>query len=109
MSDTIRQHATRVWHRLLSRRRVSLAAVAGAAVLVSLRPSPALAESCQFIGGPQFGGIEAPMAEDADCTDPDYNEQTFVLDSTQQQMFTLPDGSTIPYTEVKGHFAAMKT
>ena len=77
-----------------------------AAVLIAL---PAFAVECRFIGGPQFGGIEPPLVIDAACTDPDYNEKTFVIDSTQQLTLKLPDGSTISYTEVKGHFPATST
>jgi hypothetical protein len=74
-----------------------------------LMASSALAATCQFIGGPQFGGIEPPLAVDATCMDPDYNDKTFVIDSTEQKTLRMPDGSTIPYTEVKGHFPATKT
>src|SRR2546427_469154 len=43
------------------------------AFFAALLVSPILAATCQFIGGPQFGGIEPPLRVDADCTDPDYN------------------------------------
>jgi hypothetical protein len=78
-------------------------------LLGSLAISPAFAAECKFIGGPQYGGTEPTLAVDANCADPDYNEKTLVIDSTQQQVLKLPDGSTIPYTEVKGHFPATKT
>jgi hypothetical protein len=109
MHDAIVQKATTVSPALLSRRRAFVAAAGGAALLVSLIALPAEAQTCKFIGGPQFGGIEPPMAVDAECTDPDYNAKTFVIDSTQHQTLTLPDGSTMTYTEVKGHFPATKT
>ncbi|HXB75628.1 MAG TPA: PKD domain-containing protein [Candidatus Acidoferrales bacterium] len=80
-----------------------------AALFASLLVSPALAATCQFIGVTQFGGIEPPLAVNADCTDPDYNDKTFVVDITQQQTVKLPDGSTISYTEVKGRFPATRT
>src|SRR5437879_4602485 len=80
-----------------------------ALLVLSFVASPALAADCKFIGGPQFGGAEPPLAVDAACIDPDYNEKTFVMDSTQQQTLRLADGLTIPYTEVKGHFPATRT
>ncbi len=84
--------------------------VLGVLVLIAaLLASRMLADECEFIGGPQFGGMEPPLAVDANCTDPDYNEKTFVIDSTRQQTLKLPDGTTIPYTEVKGHFPATRT
>ncbi|MCC4253927.1 hypothetical protein LL251_16060 [Sphingobium naphthae] len=46
---------------------------------------------------------------DADCMDPDYNESNFVIDSTKSLTLALPDGSSVPYTEVKGHFPATHT
>jgi hypothetical protein len=79
------------------------------ALFAALLVPPVFAATCQFIGVPQFGGIEPPLRVDADCTDPDYNEKTFVVDGTQQQTVKLPDGSTISYTEVKGHFPATRT
>src|SRR4051812_33633914 len=79
------------------------------ALFAALLVSPGLAATCAFTGGPQFGGIEPPLAVDADCIDPDYNDKTFVVDSTQQQTLKLPDGSTTSYTEVKGHFPATRT
>ncbi|WP_296306214.1 hypothetical protein [Pseudomonas sp.] len=45
---------------------------------------------------------------DATCVDPDYNKTTLVIDSKKNLMLSLPDGSSIPYTEVKGHFPATK-
>jgi hypothetical protein len=54
-------------------------------------------------------GAEAPFMIDASCVDPDFNEKTFITDSTKPLTLTLPDGSTIPYTEVKGHFPATRT
>ncbi|WP_247046281.1 tannase/feruloyl esterase family alpha/beta hydrolase [Arthrobacter rhizosphaerae] len=53
--------------------------------------------------------VEPPLAVDATCADPDYNEGTFVVDSKQQLVYTDPSGQTIPYTEVKGHFPATNT
>src|SRR4051794_15073004 len=83
--------------------------ILGALFASVLLVSPASADTCRFIGGPQFGGIEPPLAVDANCTDPDYNDKTFIIDSTQEQTVKLPDGSTIGYTEVKGHFPATRT
>src|SRR5689334_3295905 len=47
------------------------------ALVAMLLVSPVCAQTCRFIGGPQFGGIEPPLAVDGACTDPDYNEKTF--------------------------------
>lgn len=80
-----------------------------ASLLLTLMVLPAFAADCKFVGGPQFGGIEPPLTIDATCTDPDYNEKTFVVDSTQQLTLKLPDGSTVPYTEAKGHFPAIRS
>ena len=70
--------------------------------------SPAHAATCPSVGEPRFGD-EPPMMIDAQCVDPDYNEKTFVVDSTKSLSLTLPDGSAIPYTEVKGHFPPTHT
>ena len=79
------------------------------ALIAGLVATPTLAATCPALGGPQFAGIEPAMAVDADCTDPDYNEKTFVLDRTEQKTFALPDGTTISFTEVTGHFPASRT
>ena len=50
-----------------------------AAILLVLMVSPALAADCKLVGSPQVGGVEPPFAVDATCTDPDYNDKTFVL------------------------------
>src|SRR5579864_1534933 len=92
-----------------SHRRTRSMGAAGVAALAILMSAPTTAADCQFVDRPQFGGIEPPLAVNADCTDPDYNEKTFVLDSTEQKSLDLPDGSKIAYTEVKGHFPAAKT
>lgn len=83
----------------------SLAAVA---IALGVLASPVHADPCKVDGAPKFGG-EAPMIIDADCVDPDYNEKTFVIDSSSALSLTLPDGSSIPYTEVRGHFPATRT
>lgn len=84
------------------------ATLAMTVVLLSLGAPQAHAATCPEDGPPQFGA-EAPLLIDADCTDPDYNDKTFVLDSTKSLVLSLPDGSSIPYTEVKGHFPATRT
>jgi hypothetical protein len=84
-------------------------AVAGAALIAASAAAPVPAATCQFIGGPQFGGIEPPLAVDATCIDPDYNDQTFVTDSTEQKSLQLPDGTSVSYTELKGHFPATRS
>jgi PKD domain len=85
-----------------------LLALCAVAVPLALAAKPAMTETCEVVGKPQYGN-EAPMTIDADCLDPDYNDKTFVLDSTKSLTLTLPDGSSIPYTEVIGHFPATRT
>src|SRR5689334_12417345 len=89
--------------------RAALATASTAALLSVFVASPALATTCRAEGHPQFGGSEPSLLIDADCTDPDYNERTFVIDGTKSLTLKLPDGSMIPYTEVKGHFPATRT
>lgn len=89
--------------------RAGLLGTSAIAMMVGLVASPALAAPCPYLAGPQFAGIEQTMAVDADCIDPDYNESTFVSDKVEQKTLALPDGSTIPYTEVTGHFPATRT
>jgi hypothetical protein len=89
--------------------RVAAAGMALATTLGALAAFPAAAADCPFIGAPQFGGIEPWMAVDAACTDPDYNAKTLVIDGTERKTLDLPDGSKIAYTEVKGHFPALRT
>lgn len=79
------------------------------ALVATLLASSACADTCRFIGSPQFAGIEPPLAVDGVCTDPDYNDKSFVIDLTQEQTLKLSDGSTVRYTEVKGHFPATRT
>ena len=45
----------------------------------------------------------------ATCVDPDFNDKTLVIDSTQEQVLTTPGGVTIRYTEVKSHFPPLRT
>src|SRR3954469_2367578 len=79
------------------------------AVIVALMASTASAQTCKFVGGPQFGGIEPPLSVDAMCVDPDYNDKTMVIDSTIEKSLKIADGSTISYREVHGHFPALRT
>lgn len=89
--------------------RAGLLGTTGFAMIAALVASPALAAPCPTLSVAQFAGIEQTMAVDTDCTDPDYNESTFVLDKVEQKSFALPDGATIPYSEVTGHFPATQT
>lgn len=56
-----------------------------------------------------YSGVEPPLAVDGTCVDPDYNQSTLVIDSTQQLVHVDASGLVIPYTEVKGHFPATDT
>jgi hypothetical protein len=80
----------------------------GAAGLLLSLPFPAWAAACPADGAAMYGS-DAPLKVDAVCVDPDYNEKTFVIDSTNQLILALLDGKSIPYTEVKGHFPATKS
>lgn len=60
------------------------------------------------MGETLYGGIEPTMAVDAECTDPDYNSDTLVIDSTEQKTLKLPDGTLLAYTEVRSHFPARR-
>ena len=98
---------------LEGRRRAAVVAVAGAIALAALlAASPASAETCKFAPVRQIDkdvGVDPQLLIDGTCTDPDYNEGTFVVDKTEQLTFQVPDGPLIPYTEVTGHFPATKT
>jgi len=77
-----------------------------------LAVSPAAAAECEFAPTTQMNidtGVEPQLLIDAACTDPDYNESTFVIDKTEQLSLQVPDGPLIPYTEVTGHFPATRT
>lgn len=96
-------------------RRLALSAASlGALVLgAQVGASPALAADCRFAPIERINhdtGVEPRLMVTADCTDPDYNEKTFVVDKTEQKTFQVPDGGPlIPYTEISGHFPATKT
>jgi hypothetical protein len=75
--------------------------------------SPAAAATCRFAPVRQIDrdvGVEPQLLIDGTCIDPDYNENTFVVDKTEQLSLQVPDGGpAIPYTQVTGHFPASKT
>ncbi|MDB5279627.1 MAG: hypothetical protein JWR61_4582 [Ferruginibacter sp.] len=103
-------HFLGVIHSSMSREQVKkllfiFLSVAGGVLIGPI----ASAQPCNFVGRPQFGGIEPPMVVDASCVDPDYNDKTMVIDSTNEKSLKLTDGSTIFYTEVWGHFPALRT
>jgi hypothetical protein len=100
--------------RLVSARRLMRStAAAGALALGSLlAASPAAAETCKFAPVRQIdkdAGVEPQLLINATCTDPDYNENTFVVDKTEQLTFQVPGGPLTPYTQITGHFPATKT
>lgn len=72
-----------------------------------------MAEECKFAPMTQINidtGIEPQLLIDADCVDPDYNEDTFVIDKTEQLTYQVQDGGPlIPYTQVTGHFPPTRT
>jgi hypothetical protein len=98
---------------LQGRKRTAFAAAASAIALAGLlAATPATAAPCKFAPLRQIDrdtGVEPQLLIDGTCTDPDYNESTFVVDKTEQLTFQVPDGPLIPYTEVTGHFPATKT
>ncbi|MGY0390611.1 hypothetical protein ACWZJV_26865 [Nocardioides sp. WG-D5] len=95
------------------RRRVVAAVVLAALGGGLLAPSASAAPAafCQFRDeAPAPGsGVEPPLIVDGACVDPDYNESTLVIDSTQQLAHVDASGRSIPYTEVRGHFPATKS
>ena len=94
-------------------KRSAFVAIVGAMALASLlAASSAAADTCKFAPVRQIdkdAGVDPQLLIDGTCTDPDYNESTFVVDKTEQLTFQVPDGPLIPYTEVTGHFPATKT
>src|SRR5512144_2505536 len=92
--------------RSVTPRRLMRFTAAGALALGSmLAASPAAAAVCKFAPIRQIDrdvGVEPQLLIDGDCTDPDYNEKTFVIDKTEQLTFQVPGGPLIPYTEVTG-------
>lgn len=91
-----------------ARKKLATAASSTAVAAAMIVASPANAAECQFYGTAPIGG-ERPLAVDATCTDPDYNENTLVIDSVVPQVYTDASGQEIPYTEVRGHFPATNT
>ena len=95
------------------RRLLRFAASAGALALgLVATSSPAAAAQCRFAPLAQINqdvGVEPQLLIDGTCTDPDYNESTFVIDKTENLTLQVPGGPLIPYTQVSGHFPATKT
>lgn len=78
----------------------------------ALFASPAAAETCEFAPMEDIhreAGIEPHLMITADCIDPAYNADTFVVTKTEQLEFQVPDGPLIPYTQVSGYFPATNT
>jgi hypothetical protein len=98
---------------LEGRKRLAFIATASAMALAGLlAASPAAAAPCKFAPTRQIDtdtGVEPQLLIDGTCTDPDYNQSTFVVDKTEQLTLQVPNGPLIPYTEVTGHFPATKT
>lgn len=92
--------------------RTGIAFALAAVSTAALTASPAAAAECKFAPARQIDkdtGVEPQLLIDGTCTDPDYNESTFVIDKTEQLTFQVPDGPLIPYTQVTGHFPATRT
>ena len=100
-------------HSITPSRLAGFTTAACALALASLlAASPAAAATCQFAPTRQIDrdtGVEPQLLIDGTCTDPDYNESTFVITNTEQLTFQVPGGPLIPYTQVTGHFPATKT
>lgn len=79
---------------------------AAALTLACVGNAPAWAAACKPAGETLFGGVDAPLAVDADCIDPHYNSDTLVIDATEAKTLKLPVGGTIGYTEVRAHWPA---
>jgi hypothetical protein len=103
----------RTLDRLLHGRAYARATVALTLAAAAFAASPAAAATCKFAPVRQIdrdAGVEPQLLIDGACTDPDYNESTFVIDKTEQLTLQVPDGGPlIPYTQVTGHFPATKT
>jgi hypothetical protein len=95
------------------RAAMSATAAVGALALSTLvAAAPASAAECKFAPVRQIdkdAGVEPQLLVDATCTDPAYNDATFVVDKTEQLTFQVPDGPLIPYTQITGHFPATHT
>jgi len=88
------------------------AAVSVFALGIAILASPATADTCKFAPASQMDkdtGVEPLLLIDGVCTDPVYNESTFVTTKTEELTFQVPDGPLIPYTEVTGYFPATNT
>src|SRR5206468_1660024 len=98
---------------MIGRRNLLLVTAFSIAVVTCLAGAPAMAAAvCKFAPVRQIDrdvGVEPQLLIDGTCTDPDYNEKTFVIDKTEQLTFQVPGGPLIPYTQVTGHFPATKT
>jgi hypothetical protein len=92
---------------------IGCSAATGALALGLLAAAPATATECKFAPLRQIDrdtGVEPQLLIDGTCTDPVYNEKTFVIEKTEQLSLQVPDGGPlIPYTQVTGHFPATKT
>ncbi|MFT5481385.1 MAG: hypothetical protein ACI9GW_000026 [Halieaceae bacterium] len=98
--------------RLFAWSKLMQFAAAASAFVLGLAALPAVAAPCQFAPASQMNrdtGVEPQLLIDGTCTDPDYNENTFVIAATEQLTLQVPDGPLIPYTQVTGHFPATKT
>lgn len=95
-------------NRIIAAGTLGLAALAASTCLTT----PAAAAECRFAPVRQIDkdvGVDPQLLIDGTCTDPDYNEATFVVDKTEQLTLEVPGGSAIPYTQVTGHFPATRT
>ncbi len=96
----------------VKRSLLQTAAAAAALALGLCGAAPSEAATCKFAPVRQIDrdtGAEPQLLIDGTCVDPDYNEQTFVVDKTEQLTFQMPDGPLIPYTQVTGHFPPTRT
>ena len=100
--------------RSVPARRLILLTAAASALAPGglLAASPAAAATCKFAPARQIDrdtGVEPQLLIDGSCTDPDFNESTFVVTRTEQLTLQIPGGPLIPYTQVSGHFPATRT
>ena len=98
--------------RLFTRLKSVQLATATCVLVLGLAALPAVAATCQFAPASQMDkdtGVEPQLLIDGACTDPVYNESTFVITKTEELTLQVPDGPLIPYTEVSGHFPATIT
>lgn len=87
---------------------IRVSSLATMSAMAAVAASSAFAEQCRFEGA-VMEGVDPRLMVDSTCSDPDYNETTFVVDRTTQKIQDISPTEHISYTEVQGHFPATRT